>query len=85
MFLFRKELLLFMPSKHLEVECLLELLKEHRQLNPPHPMPLQKSPSKKAFVENLKAELKSGRDKKQALAIAYSVQRQSKREKYRGK
>lgn len=54
-------------------------------LNPPHPMPLQKSPSKKAFVENLKAELKSGRDKKQALAIAYSVQRQSKREKYRGK
>lgn len=42
-------------------------------------MPLKKSSSKKAFVTNLKTELKSGKKKDQALAIAYSVQRESKK------
>ena len=40
-------------------------------------MPLKKSTSKKAFVANYKAELKAGKPKKQALAIAYSVQKQA--------
>jgi hypothetical protein len=43
-------------------------------------MPLKKSKSKKAFVSNLKEELKT-KPKKQALAIAYSVQRKSKSRK----
>lgn len=42
-------------------------------------MPLKKSKSKAAFVSNLKTELKHGKPKKQALAIAYSVQRKAKR------
>jgi len=42
-------------------------------------MPLKKSGSKKAFESNLKAELKVGKPKKQALAIAYSVQREAKK------
>jgi hypothetical protein len=42
-------------------------------------VPLIKSPLKKAFEENLKKELQAGKPKKQALAIAYSVQRKSKR------
>jgi hypothetical protein len=40
-------------------------------------MPLKKSSGKKAFVSNLKEELKAGKPKKQALAIAYSVKRKS--------
>lgn len=44
-------------------------------------MPLKKSPSRKAFQQNLKAELSAGKPKKQALAIAYSVQRKSKGQK----
>ena len=42
-------------------------------------MPLKKSPSKKAFVSNLKKELKAGKPKKQALAIAYSTQSKYKK------
>lgn len=42
-------------------------------------MPLKKSASKKAFKSNLKAELKAGKPKKQALAISYSVQRKAKK------
>lgn len=38
-------------------------------------MPLVKSKSKKAFVQNLKTELKHGKPQKQALAIAYRVKR----------
>ena len=41
-------------------------------------MPLKKSSSKKAFEYNYKAEIKAGKPKKQALAIAYSVKRRSK-------
>lgn len=44
-------------------------------------MPLKKSSSKKAFVSNLKEELKSGKPKKQALAIAYSVKRKAQGKK----
>lgn len=42
-------------------------------------MPLKKSSSKKAFVSNLKEELKSGKPKAQALAIAYSVKKEAKK------
>lgn len=41
-------------------------------------MPLKKSKSKKAFKYNLKKEIKAGKPKKQALAIAYSIKRKSK-------
>lgn len=41
-------------------------------------MPLNKSPSKKALSENLKKELKAGKPKKQALAIALETQRKAK-------
>jgi hypothetical protein len=40
-------------------------------------MPLRKSPSDKAFTDNLKKELGAGVPKKQALAVAYSVQREA--------
>lgn len=42
-------------------------------------MPLIKSKSQKSFVSNLKAELAAGKPKKQALAIAYDVQRRAKK------
>ena len=41
-------------------------------------MPLIKSKSNKAFKENIKREIKSGKPKKQAVAIAYSAKRKSK-------
>lgn len=41
-------------------------------------MPLKKSKSKKAFKDNIKAEVKAGKPVKQAVAIAYSVKRKSK-------
>lgn len=41
-------------------------------------MPLIKNKSQQAFTQNLKAELAAGKLQKQALAIAYSVQRRSK-------
>lgn len=44
-------------------------------------MPLKKSSSKKAFSHNVRAELKAGKPKSQALAIAYSVQREAKKKK----
>lgn len=40
-------------------------------------MPLRKSPSDKTFTDNLKKELGAGVPKKQALAVAYSVQREA--------
>ena len=42
-------------------------------------MPLKKSASKKAFVSNLKTELRHGKPKRQALAIAYATQRGARR------
>jgi hypothetical protein len=41
-------------------------------------MPLKKSKSKKAFSYNVKAEMNAGKPQKQAVAIAYSVQRKAK-------
>jgi hypothetical protein len=40
-------------------------------------MPLKKSTSKEAFRKNVAAEVKSGKPVKQAVAIAYSVKRES--------
>jgi hypothetical protein len=49
-------------------------------------MPLKKSASDKAFTSNIKSELAAGKPKKQALAIAYSVQREAaKKAARRGK
>lgn len=41
-------------------------------------MPLIQSSSKKAFQQNVKKEIKAGKSKKQAVAIAYSVKRKNK-------
>ena len=38
-------------------------------------MPLKKSTSKKAFKDNIKAELKAGLPPKQAVAIAFATKR----------
>jgi hypothetical protein len=40
-------------------------------------MPLAKGKSKKAFTANVKTEMAAGKPQKQAVAIAYSVQRRS--------
>lgn len=48
---------------------------KHLDLN--NTMPLKKSASDKAFTENLKRELGAGKPQKQAVAIAYSVQREA--------
>lgn len=44
-------------------------------------MPLKKSASKKAFKQNVRTEVKSGRPVKQAVAIAYTTQRAAKKKK----
>jgi hypothetical protein len=48
-------------------------------------MPLKKSSSSKAFETNLKTELKAGKPKAQALAIAYSVKREASKKPSKGK
>lgn len=49
-------------------------------------MPLVKSPSKEAFRKNVKAEVAAGKPVKQAVAIAYSVKRETaKKPAARGK
>ena len=40
-------------------------------------MPLKKSATPKAFEANLKAELKAGKPKAQAVAISYAVKREA--------
>jgi len=42
-------------------------------------MPLVKSKSEKAFSENVKREIAAGKPQKQAVAIAYDVQRRAKK------
>ena len=42
-------------------------------------MPLTKSKSAKAFKSNVKAEIAAGKPQKQAVAIAYDVQRRAKK------
>lgn len=46
-------------------------------------MPLVKSPTKEAFKENVRREIKAGKPQKQAVAIAYSVQRRAKKDRQR--
>lgn len=41
-------------------------------------MPLKKSASKGAMKTNIRAEIKAGLPQKQAVAIAYAVQRRAK-------
>lgn len=42
-------------------------------------MPLRKGDSRKAFVANVKTEIKTGKPQKQALAIAMNVARTGRR------
>ncbi len=42
-------------------------------------MPLKKCKSKACFRSNIRTEIKAGRKPKQAVAIAYSVQRRAKK------
>jgi hypothetical protein len=42
-------------------------------------MPLVKGKSKSAFEKNIRTEIDSGKPQKQAVAIAYSVQREANR------
>ena len=44
-------------------------------------MPLVKSPSKKAFRANIKAEVKAGKPQKQSVAIAYAMKRKAQGKK----
>jgi hypothetical protein len=44
-------------------------------------MPLVKGYSKKSIAKNIKTEIKAGRSRKQAVAIALSVARQTKKKK----
>ena len=44
-------------------------------------MPLTKSSSEKAFVSNIKKEIKAGKPKKQAVAIAYATKRKYAKKK----
>lgn len=44
-------------------------------------MPLKSGKSKAAFQSNIKAEIAAGKPQKQAVAIAYAVQRKGKKKK----
>lgn len=44
-------------------------------------MPLKKSTSKKAFKDNIRAEVNAGKPIKQAVAIAYSEKRQASKKR----
>jgi hypothetical protein len=46
-------------------------------------MPLTKSTSKKAFSNNVRAEMNAGKPQKQAVAIAYAVKRRAASKKKR--
>jgi hypothetical protein len=43
-------------------------------------VPLNKTSSKQAFKDNVAAEVEAGKPQKQAVAIAYAVQRKAKRQ-----
>jgi hypothetical protein len=42
-------------------------------------MPLKQSKTEKAFVQNIRAEIKAGKPRDQAVAIAYRVQKEAAR------
>lgn len=42
-------------------------------------MPLKHSKTEKAFVQNIRAEIKAGKPRDQAVAIAYRVQKEAAR------
>lgn len=44
-------------------------------------MPLESGSSQKTISDNIRTEVRAGRDPKQAAAIAYSVARKSKRKR----
>jgi len=44
-------------------------------------MPLIKSKSKEAFSKNVKKEIQAGKPQKQAVAIAYAVQKSASKKK----
>jgi len=44
-------------------------------------MPLKKSTTKKAFEQNIRAEVNAGKPVKQAVAIAFSIKRKAARGK----
>jgi hypothetical protein len=46
-------------------------------------MPLSKGTTKEARQENVEREIKAGKDPKQAVAIAYSQQRENKKKKHK--
>ena len=46
-----------------------------KHLDQSNTMPLKQSASEKAFVQNIKTEIKHGKPPQQAAAIAYSVQK----------
>ena len=43
-------------------------------------MPLKHSKTEKAFVQNIKTEIKAGKPAKQAVAIAYATQKAAARQ-----
>jgi hypothetical protein len=48
-------------------------------------MPLMKSKSEKAFKQNIRTEVKSGKPVKQAVAISYAVKRAAQKKQARSK
>lgn len=48
-------------------------------------MPLIKSKSKEAFKKNISTEIKAGKPQKQAVAIAYAVQKSAGKKKTKSK
>lgn len=59
------------------VKYIKELIEEIKDIF----MPIKKSGSESAFVSNIKAEIKAGKPKKQALAIAYATKRKYSKKK----
>ena len=55
--------------------------KQHLESKKNKPMPLRKCASQNCFERNLKNEMKHGKPQKQALAIAYAVQKKAKSKK----